>query len=226
MQSSPLSSIETWGSPTLEGLDTSNMKVGVPLNGVPGRQFVQFYKKKTSEIRATKVKLNEKTGDVRVLETAPFDVEREYVKIVTPGDKNIIDTKAEDYHKREHFRHYASFRDGKMAPVGQSIDDCSFVSASVATELRYRGCHTVEQLADASDVLCSMTPSGYELREFARAHVKANAPDKVSSEVKLLREELAAVKSLLNAQGQPIKSEEVVAPKRRGRPARTAEVTE
>ena len=222
MDLSPLNKvIPSWGSPTLEGFDTTNIQDGQRLKG-SARQYVRFYKKKFMEVVATKVQTNEKTGSVKVLETAVQEIEREMVHIVTPGDKNEIDTIAQDFHKREHWAAYKAFRDGRSAPLGQPIEECTFVSPSIALELKYLGVHTLEQLADSSDLLCGRVANGFELREYAKAMAKANVDNKSLDQVNSLRVELekaqATIEKMANAQkamqstlldmrGEPVLSE-------------------
>jgi hypothetical protein len=190
METSALGSvIPSWGAPTLEGFDTNNIVDGQRLKG-SGRQFVRFYIKKFVEVFATKVKTNEKTGATQVLETSTREREREMVEIITPGDKNIVDDFAEDFHRREHWKAYKAFRDGHGVPLGKSVDECSYISPQMATELKYRGCYTEEQLAEASDLLCQQIPNGSDLRAFARSIVKVNNEGKNTEEVSQLKQQL------------------------------------
>ena len=198
MDLSPLSQIiPSFGSPTLEGFDASNIQDGQRLKGDSNRQLVRFYKKKIVVMEADKVRINEKTGETKILSTKPVEYEKEFVEIVTPGDKNVIDDFAQDFHKREHFKHYKAFREGRSAPMGQSIDDCSFISPSVATELKYLGVHTVEQMAEAADILCNNIANGYEVREFARAFCKASLDNKSLGQVNALKGELEKSQTLI-----------------------------
>lgn len=197
MNLSPLSNvIPSFGAPTLEGFDTSNVQDGQRLRG-SNRQLVRFYKKQTSEPRAVEVKENPRTGEVRVVRTEIETKDEEFILIVTPGDKNEIDQPATDWHKREFWKYYTNFRDGKSAPIGKDIDECSYVAASIATELRYLGVHTEEQLADASDMLCNQVANGWELREFAKAVCTANNTNKSLNQVKILRSELESSRAAM-----------------------------
>lgn len=229
MDLSPLNkAIPSWGAPTLEGFDLDSIQEGQRIKG-SNRQYVRFYNKTYSETYASKVKINEKTGNCQVLETKTRPVTKEFVQIITPGDKNEYDGVAYDYHKREHWKAYKAFRDGRTAPLGLSVDETDFISPNIATELRYYGCHTVEQLADCSDELCNQVPSGWELREFARAKVKANAENGTSQEVAVLRSELDTSRNVIagmqkqlaemqaKISGEPKKIE------RRGRPKKIVE---
>ncbi|CAB4151337.1 hypothetical protein UFOVP591_12 [uncultured Caudovirales phage] len=205
--------------PTVQGLNTVGeigQRVGGDNSG-SNRQFVRFYSKKISKLIATKVRIDEKTGSTTVLETKPVEETQEFVEIITPGDKNTVDQPAQLFHKREHFRQYQAFRDGRTTPLGQSVEDCQFISQSVALELKYLGCHTVEQLADASDALAGQIPDGFSLREFARAHCKANLDNKSLGQVNALQAQLnasqarlkeleAQVSMLVGASGQPLQA--------------------
>lgn len=190
--------IPTFGAATLEGFDTTGAQPGQRLPGLK-RQYVRFYRKTIPVVCATEVKINEKTGTTQVLKTAVKEVEREMVNIVTPGDSsNIVDDFAEDFHRREHWREYKAFRDGKVGPIGKDIDECtSYISPHVATELRYLGVHTEEQLAAASDLLCGQIACGFDLREFARACVKAQEGNKNLDQVRNLQAELVKSNDLI-----------------------------
>lgn len=222
MDLSPLGKlIPTFGSPTLEGLDYSNAVNGQRVSAGSSRQFVRFYKKIVPTLSAKKVKINEKTGEVRVLEHEIVDVEREFVEIVTPGDKNTVDDFAQDFHRREHWEQYRAFRDGRTAPIGEPIEECSFVPSHIATELKYLKVHTVEQLAEASDILCDRVANGHQLREHARAVVKAKNSSKSLEQVNALKSELdRAMKMIAELQGQRNGAQpvEAVSKGKRGRP--------
>lgn len=188
--------VNPWGAPTLDGFDPNSFQPGQRARG-SDRQYVRFYKKKVMEVHASKVRTNEKTGEVKVLATSPVEVEKEMVHIKTPGDKNEIEGYATDYHRREFWTHYKAFRDGNTAPLGLDIDEASFISPGIATELRYLGVHVVEQLADASDDLVNRIPDGWSLREFARTHCKAMNDGNVSSRISMLEDELKEAKRLI-----------------------------
>jgi len=233
-----LSNINVWGAPTLEGFDERSIQEGQRISGKSNRQYVRFYKKKFVEVYTVKAKINEKTGHSTPLETGTREVEKLMVHIVTPGDKNEVDDVACDFHKRDHWAAYKAFMDGKTIPLGTSIEECSYVSPGVALDLKYYNCHTEEQLAEAADHLCSIIANGFELREFARARVKAKQTD-VAPQVQEMKLELSKAQaeaakmaalmadmkaqmevmqaSILGADGQPVVSEK----KRAGRPKKT-----
>jgi len=205
--------------PTLTDFDTTNMEVGQRIGGKKDRQFVLFYNKTFQEFQVLcgedgKPQLDKKGKPVRAL----VPVTKEVVKVVTPGDKNEHEDYATDYHRREFWPHYKAFREGRTAPLGMPIDQCEFVSSSVAIELMYLGVKTREQLADASDALCDRVPNGWELREYARAICQAESSQK-NPEVLALRTQLEQQNAVIeqlkeqvgNMQGLVIPAE---APKR------------
>jgi len=219
MNNSPLSAIPTFGSATLESdFDMSTYEAGKPLRGNSKRQFVRFYNHTFTEVYTTKANINEKTGSSTPVETGVREVTKEMVNIVTPGDPNIVDEYATAWHRRMFFKQYKAFRDGKTAPMGYPVEEAQFIGPSIATELKYLGCHTVEQLADASDVLCGNLANGFELRDFARSYCKAQISNKTSPQVILLHAELEKAKAeisamrlhldsaLVDLKGQPIKT--------------------
>lgn len=213
--------VNPWGAPTLDGLDLNNLQEGQRVRG-SARQYVRFYSKKVPRVKATKAQINPLTGSAKVLETMVDEVEREFVEIITPGDKNTVDDFAEEFHKREHWKEYQAFRAGKTAPLGKPVEDCEYISPPQATELRIHHCHTEEQLADASDILVNQIPNGWTLREFARAMCKARRDNKDLNKVNALQAELsrtqadlAELKRLFTGSSESVVTEEI---KKRGRP--------
>jgi hypothetical protein len=179
-----------------------------------------------AEPYAVEVRINEKTGATQVLKTAVREVEREMVHIVTPGDKNEVDDFAQDYHRREYWHHYKAFRDGKGIPLGTPVEECQYIAPTIATELKYLGVHTEEQLADAADLLVERLPDGYSLREFARTNCKVKADNKNAGSINLLKSEMLKLQETIQAQAAQLEAMkgivtpdgEPVQPRRGGRP--------
>lgn len=190
-------SFENFGAPTLQGFDLSNPQNGVPIPGKASGQFVRFYPKVVVEVYATEVEINEKLGTTKVLKTGTREREWEMVEIVTPGDTNKLDVVAEDFHKRTFWKQYTAYRENKGAYVGKDLDLCDYVPPSVVTELKYKKCHTQEQLAAASDLLCGLIPDGYRLREFAKSMVKADLDNASLGQVNTLKKELEAAQEAI-----------------------------
>lgn len=176
--------------PTLDDFDLSGaLRTGRRLGGARNRQLVIFRKEKQHELRNV---FDEKG---RIVRKVMQEVERELVRIVTPGDKNVYDGEVQEFHKREFFPQYSAFRAGKTGPIGKLLDDCDYIPPAIALELRMLGVHTQEQLADASDTLCERIPDGWELREHARVVA-------ASERVDASKEELARVRKLAEDQAQ------------------------
>lgn len=235
MSISPLNQIvPSWDAETLQGFDIpENIQDGQRIGGSSRRQYVNFYKKKVAQPYAVEVKINPTTGATTVLKTSVREVEKEFVHVRTPGDKNEVETYAEDFHRREFFHAYKNFRDGKGMPLGTPIEGCNYIAPTIQTELVYMGIRTEEQLADASEIVLERLPDGFSLREFARANVKVKLDNAASGQVNLLKSELLKLqetvraqaeqlKTLVNPQGEPLSmvvQEAVVEEKRgRGRP--------
>lgn len=182
--------VPNWDAPTLKGFNVANAQLGQRLAG-NGGQYVRFYEKTYTEIFSKRVKMNERTGTAQILERGTRPKRVLMIHVVTPGDKNEYDDVAQPYHKREFFQHYTAFREGRVAPLGTPLAECGdFISPHVALELEYLKCFTLEQLADASDLLCQSVPNGFELREFAKAKCEANTDNQQSQQVQVLRAEL------------------------------------
>lgn len=235
MSNSPLNQlVPSWDAETLQGFDIpENVQDGQRIGGSSKRQFVRFYKKKLAEPYATEVKIHPQTGATQVLKTGVREVEREFVHVRTPGDKNEIETFAEDDHRREFFHQYRAYRDGKGIPLGTPVEECNYIAPSIQTELVYLGIRTEEQLADASEIALERIPDGFSLREFARANCKVKFDNAASGQVNLLKSEMLklqetikaqaqqmeTLKALVNPQGEPLSQvvSEVLETEKRGR---------
>lgn len=185
-----LSGIPTFEAPTLQDFDMNGISEGQRIGGNKKRQAVRFY---TKEFREFTIKVDE--NDKPLLKNGKVQKElvsvvREMVEVVTPGDKNIFHDFATDYHRREFWPQYTAFRDGKTAPIGMPVEECDWISPGIATELKYLGCHTREQLADGSDALCNQIPNGWELRDYAKAICEAEGHESKGQEVSALRSQV------------------------------------
>lgn len=196
MQLSPLDGqFSEFGADTLKGFDLSNAQVGERIGGIPGRQMVQFYKQKRLVPVTIEAVKNPATG-MSIPKKQKFEeVEYEMVRIVTPGDKNIFDDRVEEYHKRDFYQHYAAYKSGNAAPLGTDVENVDWIHSSVALELKYRGCHTVEQLADAGDMLLNTLPDGYGLRDLARIYCKTQQDNAQSGRIQALEDMIAQLKA-------------------------------
>lgn len=174
--------------PSLQGLDLSTMQSGMPVRG-KSRQYVRFYWKEVPQIYATEVEIvplgNTGTTTTNVKKTNMRTVKKEMVHIVTPGDKNEYDDSVTDYHRSEYWPQYKAFREGRGIPLGLPLDEVEFLQGApgIVHELKLKNVHTLEQLADASDLLCDIIPDGHMFRNYARTAVDANLSNKNLSKV-------------------------------------------
>lgn len=176
---------------------------------VSGKQNVRFYRKKMLGFKA-RWKMNDEGK--RVLDIDPktglpfketFEEEREMVRVETKGDTNIKDDFANDLDRRQHYRQYKYFRDGKI-PDGNPIEEFEFIQPATAMELHYYGIHTIQQVATMSDLVCDRVKdqSGYEVRDVAAQWVRINSPqgtslklDNAEKRIRDLERELEAAKA-------------------------------
>lgn len=200
MSLSPLGSLPNFDSPTLMDLDVGNLQEGQRIGGNSRgryRQLVRFYKKKVRVPKVLTSTINPKTGEETNQKYAVDEAEKEFVEIITPGDKNIVDDFAQPFHKRDHFLQYKAFREGRGIAIGKPVEECDYIPSSLMMELRVLGVQTQEQLADASDHLCNLIASGWELREHARAICKLDLENQNLSQVNALKAELETSKSVI-----------------------------
>jgi hypothetical protein len=157
-----------------------------------------------------------------------FD-DREFVKIVVPGDKNSLYFQpATDSHKRRFPKSYEAFtkREKGEATVGMPIVQWAPISRGVALTLYAAHIHTVEALAEVNDTYIDRLSiaNARELREKARAWLKQAADSAAVHQAavreKKLQDQIAAMQAQMNAmqeqmaehqakrgQGRPPKSE-------------------
>lgn len=175
-----------------------------------GKQNIKFYKKKFLAYKA-RWKIHEETGK-KVLDIDPktglpfkdaYEDEVEMVRVETKGDTNIKDDVANDLDRRQHYRQYKWFRDGKI-PDGNPIEDFDFLQPSTVMELHYYGKHVIQQVAAMDDMTCERLKdqSGYEVRDIAAQWVRINSPqgtnlklDNAEKEIIELKRKLAALEA-------------------------------
>jgi hypothetical protein len=140
---------------------------------------------------------------------------RQMVRIQAPGDRyNIIDTFVRDDHKERFPRQWLHFmmQNGEApvdgTPLKQWRDECpEDISDVQLQELNILKFQTVEQVATASDGQVQRIGMGGEaLRSLARAYLKRKriaAGDAQSQEVVALKEQVARLTALVEAQSAP-----------------------
>jgi hypothetical protein len=144
-------------------------------------------------------------------EGRPIFDDVEYVKIMTPGDRNdIIHRPATEADKRRFPKQYAAFKSGHTdhSASGTPLKAWPAVTASQVEELKYFHVHTVEQLANLSDTNAKSIGPIIALRQQARDYIekaKGNAVevklrkelDESHSQVAALQKQMAAMNDKL-----------------------------
>jgi hypothetical protein len=128
--------------------------------------FVTFY------IEAVEIKAESEKQGRPVYRDVPF------VKICVPGDvNNIIERKATDDDKQKFPKAWARFEASEAeGHEGTPLEQWPQMSRSMVKECKYFEIHTVEQLANLSDINVSRMGMGYmDLRNKAKAFLVAAA---------------------------------------------------
>lgn len=226
-----ISTFETFGAPILDDIQLSNIGPDGQMRGTR-RQLARFYKRKFVEPVTVKAKINPKTGMSIPEEIEMREVEKLMINVVTPGDdKNIIDEPAQEWHKREFWREFQAYSEGRTAPDGILLEGLSFMDPAMVTELSLKRVYTAEQLADASDALINSIPDGDRLRKAARLVVKASLDNKTLGHLTSLKQENESLKHSVREMEEKLKQmasrfedgAEVSRP--RGRPRKVEEST-
>lgn len=140
-------------------------------------------------------------------EGRPVYEQREFVRIIVPGDmNNIVERVASDEDKRRFPNEYARFKQGATKQLeGTLLTMWPPINKAQVKEAAYFEVHTVEQLAGLSDSAVLRMGMGWqEMRRKASAWLQAAADGAVVSKqageieelqntVKLLQEQLAQV---------------------------------
>jgi len=113
----------------------------------------------------------------------------EFVRIIAPGDRDMVDRPVWDGDRRRFAARYAKFKEcGENATVGTPLSAWPTISAAQIEELKFFSVHTVEQLADMPDGNAQKIGPLSDLRAKARLFLeaaKSNAPmERLQSELK------------------------------------------
>ena len=191
-----------------------------------GKQNVKFYKKKRLSFKArplwvkqddgtpvvdakgNPIQAKDKDGrplfDIDPKTGIPYkDAFEEWVTMVrveTKGDTTIKEDVADNFIKRQFYRQYKYFHEGKI-PDGHPIEDFEFLQPGTLLELRMLGVYTLEQVAEMSDVTCQQIQdqSGFEIRDVAQQWIKINSPDSKNARADMLALENMRLKRELEA---------------------------
>jgi hypothetical protein len=136
----------------------------------------------------------------------PVFTEREYVKIIVPGDKNSeYFQPSTDKHRKQFPNAYQAFKNRESKPVneGLPIEHWPQLTRAMAMTLKAAGIHSVEALAAVHDGnITKIASNGHELRAKAQAFI-ATAKDSaaataLASENQKLKDQMAAMQEQIN----------------------------
>ncbi len=128
----------------------------------------------------------------------PFFVDREYIRIETPGDPgNIVERQVRPEDIRKWRDRYAAWKENRQSTVGTPLEVIGVSKAQKKT-LAFYNVDTVEDLAKVTDASLSTIGPFVAVRQRARDHIaatKARAPvDEARKEIEALRRELEELK--------------------------------
>ena len=132
----------------------------------------------------------------------PIFKEVEYVRIVTPGERNTVFCQpATEQHKRRFPKAYAAFKAGSaVAEQGTPLEQWPQMTRGQVLSFRAIGIHTVEALAAVHDGnIEALGHGGRELREKAIAYIRqaedTAAVQKLAAEKQAMADQMALLQA-------------------------------
>lgn len=131
----------------------------------------------------------------------PIYEEKEYIKIIVPGDsKTTVDCPVDNTFRQRFEKQYDKFKKGlEQAVTGTPLEVWPQMSVGMVAELKSVGVQTVEQLAELSDANIQRFMGGNMWRQKAQAFLDAAAGDatnsKMAAELEKRDSEIAVLKS-------------------------------
>ena len=188
----------------------------VAFSGQSDRAFVQFY--------ARAVKHGGKSLEVG----APQFVQKDYVKVIFPGEKDFVDREVKENDKYRWPQQWAAYQQGReQMPEGTPLAVLFPINPEIVENLRSLKFQTVEQLANATDTaIQSIGLGGREwntkAKKFLEAANGAAGFHKITRELedaKLKNDQLEKLVRDLSARLEVLEAEDdEPMPRRRGRP--------
>lgn len=135
----------------------------------------------------------------------PIYEEKEYIKIIVPGDsKTTVDCPVDDTFRQRFEKQYDKFKKGlEQAVTGTPLEVWPQMSVGMVAELKSVGVQTVEQLAGMSDANIQKFMGGNMWRQKAQAFLDAAAGDAANSKLAMELEkrdsEISALKNQMDA---------------------------
>lgn len=136
-------------------------------------------------------------------EGRPIFKEVVMVRIITPGSRDVMVTRASDRYKQRFPRQWERFQKMQDQTVdGTPLDQVPFLTVGQIAELKAINCFTLEQLAGMSDQLAQKMMGMHGLRQKATAFLQAakdSAPlTQMQAELEKRDNEIALLKAQLD----------------------------
>jgi hypothetical protein len=97
-----------------------------------------------------------------------------FIRIFTPGSRDVFVSKANEVYQRRFERQWERFlRANTEAMDGTPLEQATWITVAQLAELKSVNCYTIEHLADMSDVLVGKMMGALGLRERARRFLEA-----------------------------------------------------
>lgn len=137
-------------------------------------------------------------------EGRPIFEDREFIKIIIPGNRDVTDAPVNDAYRQRFAAKYAAYKANKDQDVsGTPLSELSWMGASQVAEFNALNVRTVEQLVSLPDVTAQKFMGFSMLKERCERFLKAAAGEAPS--LKLEREN-ELLKSKVQEQAEAIKS--------------------
>lgn len=169
-----------------------------PRNELDKKLYVQFYKR--AVMNATK-------SDA---EGRPIFDERDFVRILVPGSKDVLDVRADQQYINRFPTQWQKYQNQQQQAVsGTPLEAWPALSVGMVAELKALNVYTVEQLAALSDSAGQKMQAFHMLKQRAQAFLDAAAGDSKNSqlaaelqrrdeEIDILKKQMADLMAKLN----------------------------
>lgn len=175
-----------------------------PRHKMDERLFVQFYKRAVmNQFKSAQ-------------EGRPIFDEVDYVRVIVPGSKDVLDVEAEVLYQRRFPRQWERYvKNQEQTLSGTPLEVWPQMTVGIVAELKAMNIHTVEQLATMADATASKFQGGQMFKQRAQAFLEAAAGDAANSklaaeleardnQIDILKQQMKELQKLVAAQAKPI----------------------
>ena len=148
-------------------------------------------------------------------EGRPIFDEKDFVKIMIPGDKySSVDTQATAQHQQRFPQQWSRYKAGQeQATSGTPLEAWPQMTVGMVASLKAINISTVEQLAELSDSNASQIMGNHDLRRRAKAFLEAAAGEAVHAKLEAeLEKRDNEIETLKNQMAQLMQSNQKQAP--------------